>query len=167
MDKFCKFCGNEHTVAEYPKTCKSCNKITWVNPTPVAVLLQPVRNIHRSQTGILVGKRGINPQKGLWGLPGGFVDMSDATVQHAAIRELYEETGFSANISDIVIEGSYSNGVQLLMFCRSLVPMDYADMHKFVPCYECPEVDVVWEKGVDLCFPSHTQFLNNWFDVHA
>lgn len=43
---------------------------------------------------VLMIKRRSEPGKGLWALPGGFVNAStDASVQDAAIRELREETG--------------------------------------------------------------------------
>ena len=40
---------------------------------------------------ILLIKRGNDPYKNQWALPGGFMDM-DETLEHAAIRELEEET---------------------------------------------------------------------------
>jgi hypothetical protein len=74
MDKFCKFCGNQHISDSYPKICDSCNKLTWKNPTPVAVLLQPVTNgVNR---GILIGKRSIHPGKEHMNLFWSFSDRS-------------------------------------------------------------------------------------------
>lgn len=40
---------------------------------------------------VLLIKRGQNPGKGLWALPGGFLDQSE-TIEDAALRELEEET---------------------------------------------------------------------------
>lgn len=43
-------------------------------------------------TDILMGRK---PMDKLWRLPGGFVDLRDPTLEHAARRELHEETGMS------------------------------------------------------------------------
>lgn len=41
---------------------------------------------------ILLVERGLDPYKGMWALPGGFMRM-DETIEETARRELYEETG--------------------------------------------------------------------------
>jgi bifunctional NMN adenylyltransferase/nudix hydrolase len=43
---------------------------------------------------VLLVKRGAEPGKGLWALPGGFVNQSER-IRDAAIRELIEENGIS------------------------------------------------------------------------
>lgn len=42
--------------------------------------------------GFMLIKRGGEPHKGKWALPGGFVDINE-TIREAALRELAEETG--------------------------------------------------------------------------
>ncbi len=161
MDKFCKFCGEEHVADEYPKQCFVCKAITWVNPTPVAVLLQPVTDGIR--TGILIGKRGIEPQKGNWGLPGGFVDPTDKSIEHAATRELWEETGAKVHPEFLKLVGSYCTGRQMLVFARSEQVLLWRSVEKnFVSNHECPEIDVAWAPR-ELCFESHTKFLAGYF----
>lgn len=61
---------------------------------------------------VLVVKRGANPGRGLWALPGGFVNQKER-VEDAAIRELIEETGIkladgkrSAKITEQMLRGA-------------------------------------------------------------
>lgn len=41
---------------------------------------------------VLLIRRGNEPYRGMWALPGGFMEM-DETIEHCAVRELEEETG--------------------------------------------------------------------------
>ncbi len=55
---------------------------------------------------LLLIKRGHPPFKGKYALPGGFVDVGE-TVEAAALRELFEETGIRGAIIRLI--GIYSN----------------------------------------------------------
>jgi 8-oxo-dGTP diphosphatase len=55
---------------------------------------------------VVLIKRGRDPFKGSWAIPGGFVEYRE-TVENAAIRELSEETGLYAELVDIL--GVYSS----------------------------------------------------------
>jgi 8-oxo-dGTP diphosphatase len=56
---------------------------------------------------ILLVQRGNEPFKGCWALPGGFMEM-DETLEHAAVRELEEETGLKVEEKSIRLVGVYS-----------------------------------------------------------
>ena len=71
--------------------CKECNTIFYTNPNIVVGALC-LRN-----ESILMAKRNINPRKGLWTLPAGFMENAE-TLQEGAIRETFEETGSKAEI---------------------------------------------------------------------
>ncbi len=80
--------------------CPSCGHIAYVNPRLVATTL-PV-----SEAGELVLiRRGIEPARGAWAQPGGFLEV-DETVHEAAVRETLEETGLIVEPREIV--GLYS-----------------------------------------------------------
>ncbi|MGD2246969.1 MAG: NUDIX hydrolase [Candidatus Methanofastidiosia archaeon] len=55
---------------------------------------------------ILLIERGNEPYKGLWALPGGFVEYGETT-EKAVVREVKEETGLLCNIKKLV--GVYSD----------------------------------------------------------
>lgn len=64
------------------------NKYSYKYPRPAYSTDAAIFN----NSKILLIKRGHYPFEGLWALPGGFMDM-DETPEHAASRELEEETG--------------------------------------------------------------------------
>lgn len=55
---------------------------------------------------IVLIKRKNNPYKGIWALPGGFVDYGEK-VEDAARREAYEETSLNVELTELV--GVYSD----------------------------------------------------------
>ena len=55
---------------------------------------------------ILLIKRGVEPMKGWWALPGGYLDW-DESLEEATLRELYEEAGAKGKIIGLV--GIYSD----------------------------------------------------------
>ena len=50
---------------------------------------------------VLLVQRGKNPGKGQWSLPGGKVEIGE-TVQAAAVREVFEETGVVVEIGPLI-----------------------------------------------------------------
>ena len=91
----CSWCGCAFATGQpWPRRCTTCGETTYLNPTPVAVAVQPV------DTGLLVVRRGIPPAQGRLALPGGFIDMGE-TWQAAVVRELHEETGLAADAAAV------------------------------------------------------------------
>jgi ADP-ribose pyrophosphatase YjhB (NUDIX family) len=66
--------------------CRHCNEFVWFNSKPTASIFL-VRN-----RKVLLAKRAINPLKGYWDAPGGFLDYHEDP-ETGAKRELKEELG--------------------------------------------------------------------------
>ena len=56
---------------------------------------------------ILLIRRGNEPYRGCWALPGGFMEM-DETIEHCAVRELQEETGINVGEEKLHLIGIFS-----------------------------------------------------------
>lgn len=64
-------------------------------PHPAVTVDMVLFTVRDGQLQLLLIRRGAEPHRGKWALPGGFVEM-DEGLEQAARRELEEETGVSA-----------------------------------------------------------------------
>ncbi len=62
--------------------------------------------IAETENGVVLQRRNKHPRKGCWVLPGGFVDRGE-TLEEAAVREFYEETGLNSKINCLLGNNSY------------------------------------------------------------
>ncbi|MCU0483446.1 MAG: NUDIX domain-containing protein, partial [Chloroflexi bacterium] len=77
-----------------------CGFVAYVNPRLVVTAL-PITGWGE----VMLIRRGIEPGRGLWAQPGGFMEV-DETVQEGAVRETFEETGLVVEPGHIL--GLYS-----------------------------------------------------------
>ncbi|MEA2394168.1 MAG: hypothetical protein QOJ82_2059 [Solirubrobacteraceae bacterium] len=98
---FCPRCGGRARV-ESPRSlhCPGCGYALFFNPKPVGCALG------RDDEGrVWLARRGFEPGRGQWSMPGGFVDLGE-TVEEAVARELREELAVEARIGALI--GVYS-----------------------------------------------------------
>lgn len=69
-------------------------KYTYDWPRPMVTVDAVVFSLTGGGTRVLLINRGREPYKGMWAVPGGFVDM-DEELEDAVARELQEETGLT------------------------------------------------------------------------
>jgi ADP-ribose pyrophosphatase YjhB (NUDIX family) len=99
---FCSRCGTKLAFGPVPGeererlACPNCNFVAYVNPRLVVTTI-PVD----AEGRIVLIRRGIDPGRGGWAQPGGFLEV-DETVSEAAIRETFEETGLIVEPGEIV-----------------------------------------------------------------
>ena len=100
--KFCSSCGSALRFGAIDGedrdrlSCEACGHIAYVNPRLVVTTL-PVTD----DGGLVLLRRGIDPGRGAWAQPGGFLEV-DETVNQAAIRETWEETGLLVEPGEII-----------------------------------------------------------------
>lgn len=134
----------------------------YKNPTPVAVALIRVKNRPEDTKvqGLLVGRRTIEPCKGEFSFPGGYVDELESA-EIAAARELQEETGIivpAEHFRPVATRITPQNRV--LIFCFTETTLLRSDLHQFTPNNECDALSVYDELDT-LCFPTHTEVLRD------
>jgi ADP-ribose pyrophosphatase YjhB (NUDIX family) len=118
--KFCTSCGAGVSL-RIPEgddrqrfVCDACEAIHYINPR-VIVGCVPV---HEGK--VLLCKRAIEPRRGFWTLPAGFMENGETTVQGAA-RETWEEA--RARVSDLELYRIFDvpHISQVYMFYRCAV----------------------------------------------
>lgn len=152
----CSYCGSLYADEQpWPRYCSHCKNITYRNPLPVAVVLQPIDD------GILLVRRGIQPGQGKLALPGGYLDYNEPW-ENAGAREVLEETGLHIDPLGLQIFDVKSTAGNALLIFATAAPLTAADLPPFVPNDETLEI-VVTREPIELAFPLHQQALARWF----
>ena len=106
MFDFCPSCGHEELDMRVPplddrprQVCVRCDTIHYHNPKMVCGVLLT----HGTQ--VLLARRSIEPRKGCWTLPAGFMENGETTAE-AAAREAREEA--CAHSEDMILYGLFS-----------------------------------------------------------
>jgi 8-oxo-dGTP diphosphatase len=160
----CHYCGKRLTIKSWEGRerlfCDSCDLPLYENPIPATCLV----TIDADERVLLV-KRSVDPKKGFWCLPGGFMEL-DETPEGSGLRELREETGLTGQIDMLlgVLTHPSQNYHTILMtgflvrsFTGDLVAGDDADEAKWFALDRLPEI----------AFKSHEQFIKSYVVAYA
>jgi ADP-ribose pyrophosphatase YjhB (NUDIX family) len=152
----CSYCGSAFADdLAWPRTCGSCGQVSYLNPTPVAVLLLPV------DRGLLVVRRDFGRAKGKLALPGGFVDVAE-TWQEAAAREVFEEAGVRVDPEMVRDFRVLSAPDGTILIFGVAAPTTSDRLGAFTPNAECSE-RVVLDAPAPLAFPLHERVVEEYF----
>jgi ADP-ribose pyrophosphatase YjhB (NUDIX family) len=115
--RFCPHCGQP--IAQQVKfgkvrpVCPACGYIHFDDPKVAAVVF-----IEQDDKVLLI-LRGIDPQRGKWDCPAGYVDRGEDPAQ-AAVRETAEETGLRVEIARL-IDVLFDNGIIVILYAAQVV----------------------------------------------
>lgn len=161
---YCGQCGAKTYRAVPPgdhrerQICTTCGTILYDNPKIV------VGCILDWQGKILLCRRAIEPRKGYWTLPAGFMECGESTAQ-GALREMQEETGAEALLDGLFAVIDVPGINQVHFFFRGHLLSDV-----MLPGEETLEAALYDEKEMpwsDLAFESVALGLRIYFGDRA
>ena len=112
--QYCPVCGgtlgSKTLKPEEPDrlVCSKCSFVFYLDPKVVAC------SIVEMDGRIVLLKRAIDPQKGKWVLPGGYVDRGEE-VKAAALRETEEECGLKIQTKELLGLYSYPGRIAVVV----------------------------------------------------
>jgi ADP-ribose pyrophosphatase YjhB (NUDIX family) len=157
--RFCPVCGGSlgHLTLKEREpqrlVCSRCDFVFYLDPKVVACSIVEMKG------RIVLLKRDINPQKGKWVLPGGYVDRGEV-VTAAALRETEEECGLRTRIKKLLGVYSYPGrpGV-VVVYVTEYVSGDLVAADESQEAGLYLEEEIPWK---DLAFQSTVDALKDY-----
>jgi ADP-ribose pyrophosphatase YjhB (NUDIX family) len=116
--RFCCYCGHGTQLAVPPgdtrqrRVCPSCGAVHYENPRVV------VGCVPEYEGRILICRRAIEPRRGFWTVPAGFLENGE-TLQAGAARECHEEALATVDIGSLLAVANVPEACQVHVFFRA------------------------------------------------
>jgi ADP-ribose pyrophosphatase YjhB (NUDIX family) len=162
--KFCPSCAAplERRVPDgdhLPRdVCGACGAIHYRNPKLIAGCVPEFGG------RILICRRAIEPRRGFWTIPAGFMEVGE-TLQQAAARECWEEAQARVDVGEpcAIVHVLHAEQVHV-MFRATLAEPAFGVGIESLEVQLCEERDVPWP---DLAFQSVVFTLRRFFEDRA
>jgi ADP-ribose pyrophosphatase YjhB (NUDIX family) len=161
---FCSNCG--HTlIIKVPEgemlprhVCESCATVHYQNPKIV------VGSVPEYQGKILICRRGIEPRRGYWTIPAGFMENHE-TLEAGAAREAVEEARIQVEIGSLLLLANVTSARQVHVFFRSrMLSPDFGVTHESLEVKLIDASGIPWD---ELAFPSTEYALRRFVEDRA
>jgi len=143
--KYCSACGSPVELRIPPDdnraryVCTVCNEVHYQNPKLI------IGAIPVWEDKILLCKRAIEPRRGLWTLPAGFMENSETTGE-AAARETMEEANAQIHVGELYTLYNLPHINQVYMLFRSrLLSLDFSPGAESLEVKLFSENEIPWE----------------------
>lgn len=163
--KFCSTCGSDKLQFIVPErdhkpryVCRECHTIHYENPRIIVGCLAVYED------KILLCKRAISPQKGLWNLPAGFLENGEKA-EEGAIRETYEEAMAAVDIVRLHVLFSLPQVNQVyLHFLAKMKEPEFSTTYESSAVRLFTQNEIPWD---ELAFESTRFALQKYFENGA
>jgi len=153
---YCGWCGErtQHIIPEGDTrmrfVCTQCDHIFYDNPRIIAGCLPCFED------QILLCQRAIEPRKGKWTLPAGFLENGES-IKDGAVRETMEEANARVHSLELYTLFSLPHISQVYMFYRAqLADLNFFAGDESLAVKLCSEDEIQWD---ELSFPVVTDTL--------
>ena len=162
--KHCRVCGAavayrlpDDGDTRQRAVCPACHTVHYDNPLNVVGTV-PVWGDDGSQ--VLLCKRNIEPRRGKWTLPAGFMELGETTAEGAA-RETIEEAGASFEMQALFALMNVVRVGQIHLFYRAkLLSSDFNPGHESMEARLFSESEIPWG---EIAFKTVKETLERYF----
>ena len=159
--KFCPNCGSDRLTKSIPPgdnrprlVCGNCRTIHYSNPKVVAGCLPYWKD------KVLLCRRAIEPARGLWNIPSGYLENGES-VETGAQREVWEEAAARVKIDYLITLYNLEKINQVyLQFVGELVDGAFGVGEESLECALFTEAEIPWE---EMAFTSSVFTLRRFF----
>jgi ADP-ribose pyrophosphatase YjhB (NUDIX family) len=159
--KHCRNCGTAvvYRVPDDGDTreravCPQCHTIHYENP------LNVVGTVPHLGDKVLLCKRNIEPRKGKWTLPAGFMELEETTAEGAA-RETVEEAGAQFEMEGLFAILNVARVGQVHLFYTARLLSDHFDPgHETMETGLYSEAEIPWD---EIAFRTVKETLEHYF----
>jgi ADP-ribose pyrophosphatase YjhB (NUDIX family) len=164
--KHCKFCGQavayrlpDDGDTRERAVCTACATVHYENPLNVVGTI-PVLSDPVAGDKVLLCLRNIEPRKGFWTLPAGFMELAETAAQGAA-RETDEEAGAQIEMGSLFTLINVARVGQVHFFYRATLTSEvFNPGHETIEARLFTESEIPWDM---LAFRTVRETLERYF----